>query len=90
MVLVVHVRSSHALLLVVSPFAVPHWPCAILRYPLGKVLLLLGERIVSKICCVVTLSPPEGTLPADPAVACLVLLMLLVKTLNVTVSGTLF
>ena len=47
-------------------------------------------RIVSKICCMVTLSPPEGTLPADLIVACLVLLTLLVKTLNVAVSGTLF
>ena len=47
-------------------------------------------RIVSKICWVVTLSPPEVTLPADPIVACLVLLTLLVKTLNVIVSGTLF
>ena len=47
-------------------------------------------RIVSKICCVVTLSPPEGTLPADPAAACLVLLILLVKALNVTVSGPCF
>jgi len=34
------------------------------------------ERIVSKICCVVTLSPPGGIVPADPAVPCLVLLIL--------------
>jgi len=47
-------------------------------------------RIVSKIYCVVTLSPPEGALPADPTAACLILLILLVKTPNVTVSGTLF
>ena len=33
-----------------------------------------SARTVSKICCVVTLSPLGGTLPADPAVACLVLL----------------
>ena len=46
-------------------------------------------HIMSKICCVVTLSPPEGTLPADPAAAYLVLLILLVKTLNVIASGTL-
>jgi len=44
---------------------------------------------MSKICCVVTLSPPEGTLPADPAAAYLVLPILLVKTLNVIASGTL-
>jgi len=47
-------------------------------------------RIVSKICWVVTLSPPEVTLPADPAAACLILLILLVKTPNVTTSGTMF
>ena len=35
--------------------------------------------IVSKICCVVTLSPSGGTVPTDPAVPCLVLLILLVK-----------
>jgi len=46
-------------------------------------------RIVSKICCVVTLSPPGGIVPADPAVPCLVLLILLVKTRNVIASGTL-
>ena len=47
-------------------------------------------RIVSRICCLVTLSALEGTLPADPAAVCLVLLILLVKTLSVSVSGTLF
>jgi len=45
-------------------------------------------RIVSKICCVVTLSPLGGRIPADPAVACLVLLIFLVKTPNVLASGT--
>ena len=44
--------------------------------------------IISKICCVVTLSPSGGTVPADPTVACLVLLIFLVKTLNVIASGT--
>ena len=47
-------------------------------------------RIVSKIYCVVTLSPQEDTLPADPTAACLVVLILSLKTLIVTVSGTLF
>ena len=46
-------------------------------------------RIVSKIYCVVTLSPPGGTVPADQAVPSLVLLILLVKTPNVIASGTL-
>jgi len=48
-----------------------------------------SAHIVSKICYVVTLSPPGGTFSADPAAACLVLLILLVKTLNVIMSGTL-
>ena len=44
-------------------------------------------RIVSKICCVVTLSPPGGTIPANLAVPCLVLLILVVKTLNLVVAS---
>ena len=47
-------------------------------------------RMVSKICCVVTLSPQEGITPADPIVPCLVLPISLVKTPNVIVSGTFF
>jgi len=47
-------------------------------------------RIVSKTCCVVTLSPSGGALPSDVVAARLVLLILLVKTSYVIVSGTLF
>ena len=45
-------------------------------------------RIVSKICCVVTLSPPRGTTPVATAGPCPVLLISLVKVLNTIVSGT--
>ena len=46
-------------------------------------------RIVSSICCVDTLSPPEGTTPAATTDPCLVLLIFMVETLNTIVSGTL-
>ena len=47
-------------------------------------------RIVSRTYCVVTLFPSGGALPSDLAAARLVLLILLVKTPYITVSGTLF
>jgi len=83
-----HVSLLRAPLLVVDPNAVLHWLCTVLRCPLVTPYFCLeGTHRVQDLLCG-NVVPFGDTIPADPAVPCLVLLMFLVKTLNVIASGT--